>query len=195
MNDALLNDIGQSIADFCFGYPFVMAWYWMVGALLFYIGVERHVRKLAQPPDMKTWPPITVIVPCHNEADTAHETFGVLAALDYPDYEIIAVNDGSRDDTGAILDRLAAGIANMRVVHLAKNQGKATAMNVGSLLAKNEFLVLIDGDALLDPHALRWVAWGLRLPYMGGLTGNPASATAPRCSAGCRWGNFRPSSG
>jgi biofilm PGA synthesis N-glycosyltransferase PgaC len=46
-------------------------------------------------------------------------------------------------------------------------------MNTGALLAKHEILVLIDGDALLDPYALRWVAWGLRLPHLGGLTGNP----------------------
>jgi biofilm PGA synthesis N-glycosyltransferase PgaC len=46
-------------------------------------------------------------------------------------------------------------------------------MNVGALLARHELLVLIDGDALLDPHALRWVAWHFRHPLIGGLTGNP----------------------
>ena len=39
-----------------------------------------------------------------------------------------------------------------------KNQGKATALNIGALLARHELLVCIDGDALLDPQALRWIA-------------------------------------
>jgi biofilm PGA synthesis N-glycosyltransferase PgaC len=46
-------------------------------------------------------------------------------------------------------------------------------MNIGALLAKHEIVVLIDGDALLDPSALRWVAWHFRLAHIGALTGNP----------------------
>jgi poly-beta-1,6 N-acetyl-D-glucosamine synthase len=165
--------LGEGLAVFCFGYPFVMAWFWMMGALLFWFTSERHNRELARPPQLKTWPPISIVVPCHNEIATAHETFAVLAKVDYPEFEIIAVNDGSRDDTGAVLDRLAAEIPQMRVVHLARNQGKATAMNVGGLLARYEILVLIDGDALLDPYALRWIAATMQSPELGGLTGNP----------------------
>ncbi|MFZ3236943.1 MAG: glycosyltransferase [Stellaceae bacterium] len=74
---------------------------------------------------------------------------------------------------GEILESLAAGIAPMRVVRLAKNQGKATAMNVGALLARHQLLALIDGDALLDPYALPWIAWTFRRPDIGALTGNP----------------------
>jgi biofilm PGA synthesis N-glycosyltransferase PgaC len=171
--ESTLTSIGAGLEFFCFGYPFVMAWYWMMGAGLFWFGVERHYRPIDEPPPMDSLPPISIIVPCHNEAETAHETFAVLAAVDYPDYEIIAVNDGSRDDTATILEALASEIPQLRVVHLAKNQGKATAMNIGALLARHELLVLIDGDALLDRHALHWVAWTFRLPFIGGLTGNP----------------------
>src|SRR4051794_24788540 len=171
--ESALTSFGAGLEYFTFGYPFVMAWYWMIGAFLFWFGVERHYRHVDEPPPMIHLPPISIIVPCHNEAETALETFAVLAAIDYPDYEIIAVNDGSRDDTPKILEALACEIPQLRVVHLAKNQGKATAMNVGALLARHEYLVLIDGDALLDRHALRWVAWAFRLPFNGGLTGNP----------------------
>lgn len=162
----------EAVPVFCFGYPFVMSFYWMVGSILFWLGVEHRFTKLTQPPPI-TLPPISIIVPCYNESETALETFGALTAIDYPDFEIIAVNDGSRDNTAEILNRLSDRIANLRVVHLAENQGKATAMNVGALLARHELLVLIDGDALLDPRALRWVAWHFRVPTLGGLTGNP----------------------
>jgi biofilm PGA synthesis N-glycosyltransferase PgaC len=163
----------EAVPVFCFGYPFVMSFYWMIGAILFWIGAERRHNRLDKPPPLAVLPPISIIVPCHNESATAAETFGALTCIDYPDFEIIAVNDGSRDNTGEILDQLAAAMPRLRVVHLAANQGKSTAMNVGALLARHELLVLIDGDALLDPHALRWVAWHFRHPLVGGLTGNP----------------------
>ena len=60
-----------------------------------------------------------------------------------------------------------------RVVHLAANQGKATALNVGGLMAKHEIIVGIDGDALLDPQALRWIARAFQSGVVGGLGGNP----------------------
>lgn len=165
--------LAEAAGIFCFGYPFVMSWYWMIGALLFWFSTERRYAPLTHPPAWAADQPISVIVPCYNEAKNARETFGVLAANDYPEFEIIAVNDGSTDDTGKILEALAAELPNMRVVHLAANRGKATAMNIGALLAKHEILVLIDGDALMDPHALGWVGWHFKLRFIGALTGNP----------------------
>ncbi|HEY2594445.1 MAG TPA: poly-beta-1,6-N-acetyl-D-glucosamine synthase, partial [Chloroflexota bacterium] len=79
----------------------------------------------------------------------------------------------SRDNTAEVLDRLSGRIPRLRVVHLAKNQGKAAAMNTGAVLAMHELLVCIDGDALLDPQALRWIARAFRRADVGGLGGNP----------------------
>jgi biofilm PGA synthesis N-glycosyltransferase PgaC len=161
------------MAAFVFGYPFVGSWYWMVGGMLFYLTRRRRMAPLDQPPPMNHWPPISILVPCYNEAENAAETLGFAAAVDYPDFEVIAINDGSRDNTAEVLDRLAVSIPKLRVVHLAANQGKATALNTGALLAKHELLVCIDGDAILDPYALRWIARAFRRGDVGGLGGNP----------------------
>ncbi len=161
------------LAAFCFGYPFVMAWYWMVGGLLFYLTRQRGMAPPDRPEPMDHWPPISILAPCFNEGENAEETLEMAAAVDYPEFEIIAINDGSSDNTAEVLDRLAARIPKLRVVHLASNQGKATALNTGALLAKYELLTCIDGDALLDPQALRWIARAFRRGNVGGLAGNP----------------------
>jgi biofilm PGA synthesis N-glycosyltransferase PgaC len=159
---------------FCFAYPFVMAWYWMAGGILHWLWRERELGStFGPPPDQPVWPPFSVLIPCYNEAETADETLAAANRLDYPDYEIIAVNDGSRDDTAAILDRIAATMPRLRVVHLAQNGGKARALNVGAMLARHELLLCIDGDALLDPLALRWAAFNFQRADVGAITGNP----------------------
>ena len=159
--------------NFCFGYPFVMAWAWMAGGLMFYFSRERRAAEQKQIASVKTWPPISILVPCYNEAANVEETLSAAVSVDYPDVEVLAINDGSRDDTSAILDRLVGQWPKLRVVHLARNQGKAVALNTGARLAKHELLVCIDGDALLDPQALRWVARTFRRSTVGGITGNP----------------------
>lgn len=161
------------IPQFCFGYPFVMAWYWMAGGLLFYATHERHLPPQTEPPDLAVWPPISIIVPCYNEMAHAEETLSVAAASDYPDFEIIAVNDGSSDETVEVLNALVARIPRLRVAHLAVNQGKAIALNAGALLSNNEILVCIDGDALLDRKTLRWIARAFLPSNVGGVAGNP----------------------
>src|SRR3546814_10860067 len=81
----------------------------------------------------------------------AEET--ILAALgqEYPNIEVIAVNDGSTDGTAALFDRLAAEHDRLRVIHLAQNQGKAMALRMGAMAARSAYLICIDGDALLAP--------------------------------------------
>jgi biofilm PGA synthesis N-glycosyltransferase PgaC len=162
------------LAVFCFGYPFVMAWYWMTGGILYRLLRERHEPLPDEPPALIEYPKVSILVPCFNEEAQAEETFPMLAAIDYPDFEIIAINDGSKDRTAEILNRLAARIPQLRVVHLARNQGKSSALNVGALMARGEILVCIDGDALLDRHAVTWFVRRFQSDgSLGGLTGNP----------------------
>ena len=166
--------LARFIKAFALGYPFVMAWYWMAGGLLHRWLRERHEPPPDQPPVLPEYPPVSILLPCHNEEAEAEETMGVLAAIDYPDFEIIAINDGSTDRTAEILDSLVPRIPQLRVVHLAQNQGKSTALNAGALLARSEILVGTDGDAMLDRHSLTWFVRRLQSnARLGGVTGNP----------------------
>ena len=168
------HQFSEGLAAFCFGYPFVLAWYWMTGGLLFRVLRERHEPLPENPPALNHYPLVSILLPCFNEEEQAEETFAALAAIEYPNFEIIAINDGSKDNTAAILDAMTQRLPTLRVVHLAQNQGKSTALNVGALAARGEILVGIDGDALLDRHALTWLVRRFQSdPKLGALTGNP----------------------
>ena len=68
-----LQPLGEWLVPFCFGYPFVMAFYWMVGGLLFHLVRERDEPAQHQPPQLKEYPPVSVLVPCFNEELQAEE--------------------------------------------------------------------------------------------------------------------------
>jgi biofilm PGA synthesis N-glycosyltransferase PgaC len=167
-------DFYEMLAVFCFGYPFIVAWYWIAGGIVYSFMRERHEPRPGAPPPLHAYPAVSVLIPCFNEEGQIAETFAALAAIEYPDLEIIAIDDGSRDGTAAALDRLAQKMPRLRVIHLASNQGKSTALNVGALAARGDILVGIDGDALLDRHAVTWLVRRFQTdPGLGALTGNP----------------------
>lgn len=161
----------EALFHFVFFYPLFMAYFWMMGALLFFVRFERRQR---EPPVLAEYPPVAILIPCHNEARVIADTIRRAAANRYPDLEIVAVNDGSTDETGAILDSLAAEIPRLRVVHIAQNRGKAMALRAGAYLSEAELLMCIDADTLLDEQAILWIVpHFLDGPRVGAVTGNP----------------------
>ncbi|MGB6007135.1 poly-beta-1,6-N-acetyl-D-glucosamine synthase [Castellaniella sp.] len=171
---------GDLILDFVFFYPLFMSGLWMLGGLYFWAHWERHWSWSPDdpPPELPGNPMISILIPCHNEAE--HGADAILAALDqrYLRTEVIAINDGSNDGTEALLDGLAAVHDRLRVIHLAQNQGKAMALRMGALAARSDYLVCIDGDALLNRDAASYlVAPLIRHPRVGAVTGNPRIRT------------------
>lgn len=163
----------QSILNFLFYYPLFMSYLWMIGALIFCLR-ERREPSFTQPPVLTEYPLVAVLIPCFNEGDNAEETLAQALALQYPNFEVIAINDGSSDNTAEVLNRLATQYDKLRVVHLAENQGKAMALQAGSLITEAEYLLGIDGDALLDPHAAQWMMRHFQKnPNIAAVTGNP----------------------
>ena len=172
-----LQHLWHSALNFVFYYPLFMSYLWMMGALIFY-WKERKEPPYQQPAELDVYPMVAVLIPCFNEGDNAEETISHALSLDYPNFEVIAINDGGSDNTAEVLDRLAERFEKLRVVHLAQNQGKAVALQAGSLLTQAEFLIGIDGDALLDPHAAKWmIRHFLQDRTVAAVTGNPRIRT------------------
>ena len=165
--------------DFTFYYPLFMAYVWMVGGIAYYYRYERDGTDADDPLQLLASTPfVSILVPCFDEEENLREVVDALSRLNYPDYEIICINDGSRDRTGAILDQMAGAYPKLRVVHQAKNQGKAVALNTGALMARGEFLLCVDGDAVLDKNIIPWMLRHFEEGHrVGVVTGNPRIRT------------------
>ncbi len=175
---AVLAKLGGFLLQFVFLYPLFMSFLWMVGAVYFYWHWERRGVRSESPPVIENPPMVSILVPCFNETANVAETIAAAVAQTYPNFEVIAIDDGSSDTTGAVLDRLTAAYPMLRVVHFAGNQGKAMALRMGALVARGEFLVCIDGDAVLDPDATTYMVRLLvNSPRVGAVTGNPRIRT------------------
>ena len=171
---ALLGDLWGAILAYVFFYPVLMSLVWMIGGIGFYLRFERKPhRRVDQPPLREHYPLIAVLVPCYNEGANVEETVDALMELRYPNFEVIAINDGSKDRTGELLNTLAARYPKLRVIHQVENQGKAVGLNTAALLTRAEILVGIDGDARLDPHSLHWLVRHFDEPQVAAVTGNP----------------------
>jgi cellulose synthase/poly-beta-1,6-N-acetylglucosamine synthase-like glycosyltransferase len=154
-------------------------------------------------------PPITIMAPAHNESATIVDSTMSFLGLHYPSYELIIVNDDSKDDT---LERLIAAFQLYSVppavrtvlptvpvrgyyrsrIHAKlfvidkENGGKADALNAALNAARSPYVLAVDADTILDPDAL------LRLSRPFSL-GEPVAAVggALRVANGCRVENGR----
>lgn len=167
------------LSDFAFYYPLFMAYVWMIGGLAYYFHYERKNHRVKDPLLLlKETPTVSVIVPCFNEEENVHEVVETLSRLNYLNYEIICINDGSQDKTGAILDALTKTYPKLRVIHQTKNQGKAVGLNTAALVAKGEFLLCMDGDAILDSDIIPWMLHHFENGHrVAAVTGNPRVRT------------------
>lgn len=168
------------LLEFVFFWPLLMSALWMTGGIYFWFFWERHwpQPRRAVPPVLKGNPLVSILVPCFNEQDNVRATLQAALSQNYRNTEVIAINDGSSDTTGAVLEALAKKQPKLRVIHLAQNQGKAMALRMGALAARSDYLVCIDGDALLSHDACAYLAAPLvHFPRVGAVTGNPRVRT------------------
>lgn len=96
---------------------------------------------------------ISVIVPCYQNGATLEKTVRSIQAQTYRAWELICVNDGSKDDTGEVLDRLAMDEPRMHVIH-QENGGVSAARNAGLAAARGEWVTFVDADDWLLVDAL-----------------------------------------
>ncbi len=134
---------------------------WALSLWPVWLGLIRPRRICEVPPlsDSAELPMVSIIVPAREEAAAIEACLRSLLALDYPRYEIIAVDDRSRDRTGEIMDRVAAADPRCRVLRITELPagwlGKNHANMIGAELARGHYLLFTDGDVIFEPSILR----------------------------------------
>ncbi|GAA1746237.1 bifunctional polysaccharide deacetylase/glycosyltransferase family 2 protein [Kocuria aegyptia] len=121
------------------------------------IGHRRQKHRIWPEIPEEDLPLVSVILPVFNEEPVVERTLAALRASDYPRLEVIAVDDGSTDDTLAIMRRFAQQWPALQVL-TQPNGGKSIASNHGIMAARGEIVVTLDGDTLFEPQTVRMFA-------------------------------------
>jgi GT2 family glycosyltransferase len=114
--------------------------------------VQKAFSEVPFPPDVP-WPRISVVVCSYNGSYTIRNCFEGLLKLDYPNFEVIVVNDGSTDETATI----AREYDGFRLIN-TENRGLSNARNIGLEAATGEIVAYIDDDAFPDQDWLKYLA-------------------------------------
>jgi poly-beta-1,6-N-acetyl-D-glucosamine synthase len=205
------SPVGWLVA-FCFGY--LMLTYLSYGLLIAVSAIERTARSgIRRPGDddlVRESPltiPVTIIAPLYNEAPIAVASVGSFLAVDYPEFDVVVVNDGSTDDTLArlveayalrpvkLFYRKTLVSAEVRAIYRSAthrnllvvdkhNGGKADSLNCGINFARYRYVCGVDGDTILSRRSL---LDGMRLVLQDpgrviGVTGHIAINGRPETS-------------
>jgi cellulose synthase/poly-beta-1,6-N-acetylglucosamine synthase-like glycosyltransferase/peptidoglycan/xylan/chitin deacetylase (PgdA/CDA1 family) len=148
----------------------VVALLFLARILLLFAFARRHVRLVrGRPAEGEFAPPVSIVVPAFNEAVGIERAVRSLAASDYPELEIVVVDDGSTDGTGDLVERLE--LPNVLVVR-QPNAGKPAALNRGLAEARHDVVVMVDADTVFEPLTLERLVQPLRDPEVGAVSGN-----------------------
>lgn len=117
-------------------------------------------------------PLISIIMPCYNESRVIRHSLESLIALNYPNLEIIVVNDGSLDDTlNQAQFKSELSVRTPVLVLSQPNSGKAQALNQGLLHARGELILCVDADSRLNSEALTVAVRHFDDPSVGAVAG------------------------
>ena len=142
-------------------------------ALLWFAYLGHAERNVLGDRKASELPPISVVVPAYNEAKVIEKALASLAGVDYPEFEVVVVDDGSLDETLALASQWEGrhGRADFRIV-TKRNGGKATALNTGIAVSKYPFVFCMDADSRLEPQTLRKAVQQFNDPSVGAIAGN-----------------------
>ncbi len=123
------------------------------------------MTRLSKPSDkdksVATFPSVSVVVPARDEGDGIRACIESIRSLDYPNFEIVAVNDRSRDATANVLDQISTELnePSLRVHHIREGElpdgwlGKCNALRVGTRGLTSDWLLFVDSDVLIEDRA------------------------------------------
>ena len=157
---------GAALA-FVAAYPIFTGVMWTVTSIIFYRRNERNPF-----PPSEDSPFVSVVVAAYCEEAVIGRTLDALLALDYPAYEVVIVDDGSRDRTAEIVRRRMETDDRLRLIQKLVNEGKAMALNDAVPVTHGEIVVVIDADIRPRPELLRYMVGHFEHGRVGAVAGN-----------------------
>jgi poly-beta-1,6 N-acetyl-D-glucosamine synthase len=149
--------------------------------LLRYFGILSlaylYLNEYTFKPTKNYFPFVSIIVPVYNESRVIRESIKSLLMLDYSNYEIIIVNDGSTDNTKEVAESLVGyrkgRLSNIKISLINQpNGGKSRALNAGIKHSQAEIVLCMDGDSQLSPEAVKLAVRHFENPGIGAVAGN-----------------------
>ncbi|WP_441249405.1 bifunctional polysaccharide deacetylase/glycosyltransferase family 2 protein [Kitasatospora sp. McL0602] len=140
----------------------------LLRAVAVLVAARRHRRLRDAPWGPPITGPVSVIVPAYNERAGIEAAVRSLLASDHP-VEILVVDDGSTDGTADLVESLR--LPGVRVLR-QQNAGKPAALNTGLRAASYELVVMVDGDTVFEPDAVRMLVQPFADPSVGAVSGN-----------------------
>ncbi len=116
-------------------------------------------------------PQVSVVIAAYNEAKVINSTIATLLAGDYPNLEIVVVDDGSKDDTAEVVRAKYGGDARLTIL-TKPNGGKASALNLGIKECQGEIVVALDADTVFAPDTISRLVRHFADPTIGAVSGN-----------------------
>lgn len=127
---------------------------------LFTLGNIIYLRRMSGPAIQTDQPSVSVLIPARNEAERIGPAIEALKKQDYPDYEVIILDDNSDDDTSGVVEELISGETQFRFMKgqplPVEWKGKPYAMQQLKSEARGEILIFIDADMRPGPELLSW---------------------------------------
>jgi len=142
-------------------------------ALLWFSYLGHAERNILGVREIRELPPISVLVPAYNEGQVLERALTSLMQLDYPEYEVLVIDDGSTDDTLEIAAQWEGqrGPGLFRVI-TKPNGGKASSLNAGIAHSLHPLILCMDADSYLEPRTLLMAARHFSDPNVGAVAGN-----------------------
>lgn len=141
-------------------------------SILLSMAFLQHLETTGEPVDLKEYPMATMILPAHNEGPVIEASIHGAMNMDYPNFEVIVVDDGSTDDTYDRAKKLRDTYGSRLTVITQTNGGKSTALNNGISHARGEMILCTDADSKLEPQTLLEAIKHFVDPEVAAVAGN-----------------------
>jgi cellulose synthase/poly-beta-1,6-N-acetylglucosamine synthase-like glycosyltransferase/spore germination protein YaaH/peptidoglycan/xylan/chitin deacetylase (PgdA/CDA1 family) len=162
-----------SFIDHAFQLLFIVGIVFGIGRFVF-VGtlaiIQKAIRHREQYSDQFT-PFVSVIVPARNEEKVIVRTISSLLGSDYPNFDVIVVDDGSEDATAINVQKTFGGNTRVRLF-VRENNGKSEALNFGLSQSSSEIIIAVDADTLFEKNTMRSLVRHFEEESVGAVAGN-----------------------